>query len=163
MCVTAELAPVQLWCAPDTRHHTFSHLHHAFGVRLVPQPEGDLGMRMQAAFQEALRQSEFALLIGTDCPVMNADYLESAFVALHAGEELVVGPAEDGGYVLLAARKISDSLFRNISWGTGDVLRQTRKRIEVLGYRYRELPSLWDVDYYKDLQRLLSRTAVQEK
>lgn len=163
MCATSQLAPVELWCAPDTGHNTFSSLRNSCGVQLTSQPKGDLGTRMQAALHRALQKNEFALLIGTDCPVMDVGYLTSACRALDAGQELVLGPAEDGGYVLLGARKIDASLFRDIPWGTGCVLQTTRKRIQALGYKYTELTSLWDVDCYRDLQRLVTRTGLHER
>lgn len=156
MCATSALAPVELWCSPDTEHEIFTSLRAAYGLKLATQPQGDLGTRMQAAMHQALQQGEFTVLIGTDCPAMDVDYLASACRVLQAGTELVLGPAEDGGYVLLGARKLDDSLFDGIPWGTGRVLQQTRMRIASIGYRHAELASLWDVDRYEDLQRLES-------
>lgn len=154
MCVSSALTPVELWCTPDTGHRVFTSLHNEYAVELVAQPDGDLGARMQTALRRALEQNEFALLIGTDCPAMDGSYLARACQELDAGRDLVVGPAEDGGYVLLGARKLDDSLFQGIAWGSDRVLQQTRTRIDTLGYNYAELPELWDVDRMEDLQRL---------
>ena len=63
-----------------------------------------------------------------------------------------VGPALDGGYVLIGAREVRPELFARISWGTEAVLAQTRERLEELGWRWRELPALGDVDRPEDLQ-----------
>jgi len=117
------------------------------------QRGADLGQRMYAALQRALRDAEFALLIGTDCPVMTGDYLDQACRQLQTGKDLVVGPAEDGGYVLIGARHGYSELFESIPWGTAEVLQATRERAQSLGLRYAELAVLWDLDTPADLAR----------
>ena len=124
------------------------------GARLVDQSDGDLGARMYNALQAALAQSSFAILIGTDCPAMTADYLQQAAAALHSGNDVVLGPVEDGGYALIGARRIDDALFRAISWSTASVMDETRARLRELMWRWAELSTLWDVDGPRDYERL---------
>ncbi|RLA31853.1 MAG: glycosyltransferase, partial [Gammaproteobacteria bacterium] len=66
----------------------------------------------------------------------------------------VLGPAEDGGYVLIGVRRLSPVLFEGVDWGSDRVLRQTRARLTALGWRWHELRMLWDVDRPEDLMRL---------
>jgi glycosyltransferase A (GT-A) superfamily protein (DUF2064 family) len=69
-------------------------------------------------------------------------------------EPVVLGPAEDGGYVLLGLRRIDPQLFNNLPWGTDQVLAMTRDRLQQLGWGHQLLPVLWDVDRPEDLPRL---------
>jgi glycosyltransferase A (GT-A) superfamily protein (DUF2064 family) len=66
----------------------------------------------------------------------------------------VIGPAEDGGYVLIGLLRTDAGLFRGIPWGGPEVLKETRLRIAALGWRGLELPALWDADRPEDLERL---------
>lgn len=111
---------------------------------------------MNHALDQTLQLAEFTVLIGTDCPAMDCDYLESACAALVAGCDAVLGPAEDGGYVLTGLRRCHSHLFEDIPWGTSDVLAQTRQRLDDLGWTRRELTTQWDVDHPRDLDRLIA-------
>jgi hypothetical protein len=152
--VTANLAPVELWCSPDCSHSFFQAI--AGTVERRVQHGQDLGDRMAYAFDAALGRQPYAVVIGTDCPAMTADYLARAFALLDGGADAVVGPAEDGGYVLLGLRRMDKRLFEGVAWGTDRVLDQTRERLAVLGWRWQELETLWDVDRPEDLERLIS-------
>jgi len=66
----------------------------------------------------------------------------------------VLGPAEDGGYVLIGARRVTPALFEGIEWGTGGVYAATARRLEAAAYRWRALRPSWDVDRPQDLERL---------
>ena len=94
------------------------------------------------------------ILVGADCPLLEARHLASAFDWLQQGEDAVLGPAEDGGYVLLGLRRVNRALFRDIPWGGDQVLALTRQRLAQLGWRWRELEPLWDLDRPADLDRL---------
>jgi len=137
----AELGPVTLWCAPDVTHRSFRDL----GVALTPQPAGDLGARMLAAFE-----ARPTLVIGTDCPALTAAHLNDAAAALET-HDVVLIPAEDGGYVLIGARAPHPSLFTDMRWSVPSVLSETRTRIAARGLTSFELPPLWDVDTEDDL------------
>lgn len=150
----ARLCPTWLCCAPDSRDPFFAACAGAYQVTLRNQAEGDLGARMARAMGQALGEADYAVIIGTDCPALTKDYLGEALVLLDQGADGVLGPAEDGGYVLLGLRRAHASLFRNIPWGGGRVASQTRLRLHRLGWTWRELPTLWDVDRPADLLRL---------
>ena len=146
----AGLGPVELWCAPDRAHAFFAQCAARFGVRLANQGTGNLGERMLRALAADLP----ALLIGADCPAMTPEYLREAATALSAGHDVVLGPAEDGGYVLIAAERIRPEVFDRIGWGGPDVMAEQRARLRAIGWRWTELAPLWDVDRPEDLARV---------
>ena len=150
----SRLGPVELWCAPDTSDPFFRECERRLGASLHAQGDGDLGARMQRAFESALAGAERAILVGSDIPALSAQYLRDADRALRRGGDAVIGPAEDGGYVLIGLSRCDAALFREIPWGGSEVLAETRRRIAALGWRVTELPALWDVDRPEDLERL---------
>jgi len=150
----AQLGPVELWCAPDAGDPFFRECERRIGVSLHPQGDGDLGARMQHAFESALARAGRAILVGCDIPALSAQYLRDAERALAGSDDVVIGPAEDGGYVLIGLSRCDAELFREIPWGGSKVLPETRRRIAALGRRLSELPALWDVDRPEDLERL---------
>ena len=152
--LAASVGPVELWCAPDASHSFFAECAQRHPVSLVDQGVGDLGARMHAAFSSLLGTCERVLLIGSDVPALTPRYLQEADRALSEGEDAVVGPAEDGGYVLIGLRRVALQLFEGIAWGGPDVWCDTRARLDALRWRYRSLPALWDVDRREDLRRL---------
>lgn len=141
-----------LWLddAPDA---SLQALAEELGWTLVEQPAGDLGERMRRIATLGLADSDAVILIGNDCPALDAGYLSNACAALQ-GQPVVIGPAEDGGYVLLGLRRITALLFSDIPWGTEQVLRMTRERLQQLDWGHHLLPELWDVDRPEDLPRL---------
>jgi len=150
----ATLGPVELWCDPDTRDTFFFDCEREFGVSLHAQGEGDLGARMERALGAALTRAARAILVGSDIPGLSAQYLRDAERMLLAGNDAVIGPAEDGGYVLIGVSRCDPRLFRGISWGGPEVLAQTRERFAALRWRSSELAVLRDVDRPEDLERL---------
>jgi len=142
----AGCGPVELHAS--ARHSLFPAARMQRGV--------DLGERMYRALEQALRRHRGAILIGTDCPALRPSDLRRAARMLAGGCEVVLAPAEDGGYVLLGARRLSPRLFADIEWGTSSVYDTTAKRLAALGYRWRRLRRLWDVDRPEDLERLRS-------
>lgn len=147
------LCPVELHCAPDTRHGFFRACRRDYGVGLRIQARGDLGRRMERALARCLRRSPFAVLIGGDCVSLGVRDLASALAALAAGYDAVLGPAEDGGYVLIGLRRPCPALFQGIAWGGPQVLAATRRRLQRTGLRWLELPVGWDLDRPADLRR----------
>ena len=148
------LAEFQLWAASDREHAEFLALCDFEDIRL--QRGEDIGSRMRhAAAAELARESvECVLIVGADCPALTADYLKQALEALAAGVEIVLGPARDGGYVLIGLRRIPAELFDDVEWGGPGVLRQTLARARDLGLRHQLLPPSWDVDDVDDLPLL---------
>lgn len=168
--IVADVGPVTLWCAPDTRHPEFA-VAGAFGpVARRRQPAGDLGARMLAALAEPPAIADIAtmasaaaspavagtLLIGTDCPVLTPGRLRRAAERLRTHEATVI-PAEDGGYVLIGARRPEPRLFADVDWGSDRVMAQTRARLAALAWRWHEDAPLWDVDRPEDFARLCAR------
>ena len=113
---------------------------------------------MHYALDRAFATHTSVVLIGSDCPGIDYHYLDSAFTALDDGFNAVLGPAEDGGYVLIGLRNdVSDKsadLFRDISWGTDTVSAQTRNLFQKLDLTWKELPVLQDLDEPSDLETL---------
>lgn len=151
---SAEVGPVELCCAPDASHSFFAACAAKHEVVLTEQGPGDLGDRMHRAATRALAEAAKVILIGSDCAVMTPEYLRAAAAALDEGSAVVVGPAEDGGYVLIALARNDPVLFEGVPWGSANVLEETRARLRMLGWRWRELETLWDVDRPADLERL---------
>lgn len=149
----AGLAPIELWCAPGTQHPCLRAFGRRSGAVLRRQILGDLGQRMSYAFRRVLRDADWALVIGGDCVSLTTADLDLACASLARGREAVLGPAEDGGYVLLGLRRMSRALFRGVCWGSSRVLSQTRCRLHQRGYDWVELPTRWDVDRPVDVRR----------
>jgi rSAM/selenodomain-associated transferase 1 len=142
--LAARCGPVEVHGA--SRHSFFRSL----GVPFRLQRGRDLGERMH----HALSRAPGAILIGTDCPELTAADLRRARRLLQGGYEVVLAPAEDGGYALIGARHVAPAIFRNIAWGTASVYDETVKRLKP--YRWRALRTVWDVDRPADLPRLRS-------
>lgn len=120
-----------------------------------PQPQGDLGHRLATAMDWAFAQGyAAALVIGTDCPGLDAAILHQGLADLAAGSDLVLGPAQDGGYYLLGLTSPQPALFENIPWSTAAVLRQTLAQAERLHLTPTYLPTLHDIDTPADLALL---------
>jgi rSAM/selenodomain-associated transferase 1 len=148
------LGPVELWCTPSEEHPFFKLCAEKFQLELHKQTDGEIGKRMAYAFDHTLRKVPSALLIGTDCPSLTQDDLKEAAEVLAQGMDAVIGPAEDGGYVLLGLHRFTPKLFAGISWGTDLVFKETRERLRVWRWRWHELKERWDVDRPEDLKRL---------
>ena len=144
------IAPIELWCAPDARHEFFRRCETVFDVSLKVQKGKCLGERMENAFADALPQTQSSLVIGTDCPAITPSYLRTALSVLEK-HNTVLGPAEDGGYVLLGLRQPQPSIFSDMPWGSSRVLDETISRLKG---DLHQLDVLWDVDRVEDLNRL---------
>lgn len=114
----------------------------------------DLGARLDFCFQALLGEGmRKVAVIGTDTPWMGAARILRAFELLDRAE-VVLGPTEDGGYYLVAARRHVPEMFRGIRWGTSRVLRQTLRALRAAGVSYRLLPRDFDLDRPEDLRRV---------
>lgn len=146
--------PRALYLDGDLNQPVLQALLYHQNLSIHEQVEGDLGLKMLTACQKELETQPWVIVIGTDCPVMDTAYLEKAIIALQTSD-VVIGPAEDGGYVLLGARKIDEVIFSEISWGESSVLRDTLTRLEQSELSFQLLSTLWDVDYLADWQKWL--------
>ena len=116
------------------------------------QVGNDLGERMLNAFEFSFQKSNGkAIIIGCDCPQLTTQIINHAFEQLD-NCDVIIGPAEDGGYYLLGMKKLHEQLFANIEWSTNKVLTATIKRCNENKLSYNLLPTLNDVDEENDLQ-----------
>jgi rSAM/selenodomain-associated transferase 2/rSAM/selenodomain-associated transferase 1 len=143
-----------LWCTPHAQHRFFRALRKATGVACQVQSEGDLGHKMQTIVAQHFAHAGAIplLIMGTDCPVLSPGQLQQAAAAL-VQHDVVLIPAEDGGYVLIGLRRSVPEVFENITWSTAQVLEQTRQQLRMAGASWHELPTAWDVDEPADWQR----------
>lgn len=159
----ASLRHVELYCDPGPEDPFFGFCAGRYGVTLKAQAGGDLGMRMLEAFEASLRGHSRVLLVGTDCPALAPRHLRDAERALREGDEAVLVPCEDGGYALMGLTRVAPGLFEGIDWGSPRVLAATRARLSGLGWKWRELETLWDVDRPEDYQRLVASGLLDER
>ena len=160
MALAAQLAPVHLWVTGNPRHEDFLALCPEQDIH--SQQGADLGERMDHAATAVLNEgSGPVLIIGMDCPVMDRDYLARALEQLAGGVDVVLGPAEDGGYMLVGLARPVPAMFTGIDWGADTVLAQTLARLDDAGVSYALLETLWDVDREEDLARLDLLEAVE--
>lgn len=149
-------AAITLWFTPEpgrsVGHAFFDECAAHFDIQLRPQPAGDLGVRMHAALAAMPGPG---LVIGSDCPLIDAPLLQRCQVALGSAD-CVLLPAEDGGYGLVGARHAERRLFRGIDWGTDSVMTQTLARLRTLGWSHACPARVWDVDRPEDVDRLLT-------
>jgi len=142
---------IELWCAPDGDAPAFVAWRDRHRISLHAQDGADLGSRMRRALDSTLARGARAILVGTDCPLLDVAYLARAVAAL-ATCDAVFGPAEDGGYVLVGLSRRVDA-FSGVPWSTPDTMAATRARLASSGAAWEELPTLWDIDEPHDLAR----------
>ena len=119
--------------------------------RVVCQGRGGLGLRLQRIVGGGLRRSGRRLVvIGSDLPGLGSADLLQAFAALER-HELVLGPAQDGGYWLIGLRRSRPELFCGIDWGGPGVLGQTEEAAAGLGLVAHRLAWRADLDRPADL------------
>jgi len=162
--VTAGVGRVRLYSDGNPLHDFFKGLNATLGVSLHSQQGNDLGERMANAIEDTFAdagtasQVDGVLVIGSDCPFMDAAYLQKAASAL-AHHEVVLAPAMDGGYTLIGLRESQPCIFSDIPWGTERVLRATLQRLCSSSLSAAILAPLPDIDRPQDLS-LLNRTPV---
>lgn len=125
----------------------------------IRQEGRDLGERLYRALSEA--DAETVAALGSDHPTVSLDLIHEAFARVEAGAGVAIGPAEDGGYYLIALRAgaVSPRLFEGIAWSTERVLPATLERCREVGLKVELLPEASDVDTPEDLRRLAARMA----
>ncbi|MFP4090065.1 MAG: TIGR04282 family arsenosugar biosynthesis glycosyltransferase [Cyclobacteriaceae bacterium] len=140
-----------VYYTPEIQHDDIWGEVHFLKAR---QPEGDLGKKMQHAFEEGFAAGyEQVCLIGSDCYQLSSQIIEQAFEALSA-QDVVIGPATDGGYYLLGMKKMHEALFRNKKWSTDSVLKDTIADLSTAQLACFLLPELTDVDTEEDLSSM---------
>lgn len=147
-----KLCATQLWCAPNLTHDFFQDCKQQYSIELYEQQGADLGERMSSAIEKSLKNFKRVVLIGTDAPSLTSEHINSAIEQL-GNNDVVIGPAEDGGYVLIAMSKQCDKVFHSVEWGSDAVLKSTRANIKKNDLSFFELDSLWDIDRVEDYLR----------
>jgi glycosyltransferase A (GT-A) superfamily protein (DUF2064 family) len=124
-------------------------------IPVIPQGGGDLGDRMRGVMTSLFAHAGAIALIGSDLPHLSASNVAAAFDILESDRDaLVLGPATDGGYYLIAAARVPE-VFDGIDWGGKHVFEQTRRAAVAGGFHVRRLPALGDVDTVAELRAVV--------
>lgn len=117
--------------------------------------EGDnLGARLETAFRKAFDDgTERFIVLGSDSPTLPLHSIHEAFDEL-SSQDVVLGPARDGGYYLLGCSRFVPELFQNVSWGDRSVLRKTTEALKNAGRSFTLVVEWYDIDTESDLVRL---------
>ncbi len=144
-----------LYSVPDKEHPYLNALSKRFDFSQQVQIKGDLGEKMTAAFEDVLEHTDKSILIGSDCPFITRDYIESAISRLN-DNAVIIGPATDGGFVMIGTtdHALMEHLFRDIEWGSSDVLETLLKNAQSSDITVELMEPLNDVDRPEDLQLL---------
>ncbi len=149
----AERAPLTLELRLDRIPDGFAKAEDAL-ARANEQGPGDLGERLSRAVEEAFAgpddPARRVVVIGTDCPELSGETVTRAFAKLD-GHDVVLGPAADGGYYLIALSAPAPELFSGIDWGSDRVCAQTMSRARSGGLSVGLLGVLDDIDTPDDL------------
>lgn len=151
--LAADVGPVELCVTPDQDADYWRHWRDNDRIELTEQCDGDLGKRMARAAEQGLASGSSIMLIGTDCPQLEAPQLQAMAAAL-TQQDACLCPVLDGGYSLLGLRRFDSLLFSDIPWSTDRVTALTRDRLRQLGWQWHESEPLWDLDEPTDLARL---------
>jgi hypothetical protein len=146
------LGAAELWLDCTDAHETLIEAERIGMQGPFLQAGDDLGARMYNALRDGLTRAASVVLVGSDCPDLSAGYLSAAFAALES-EDVVLGPADDGGFVLIGCRRLRPGMFEGVVWGGGDVLKATRRALQSEGLHSAVLNTLYDVDTPEDLLR----------
>jgi uncharacterized protein len=154
-----KLAPAELVIAGSApggakRSRYFKNLALQFGAWIVEQGSGHLGARMAAAMRP-FTNAGGAMLMGTDTPSLPMKLLARS-ADLFEENPLVIAPALDGGYYLVAMRGKLADIFKPMNWGGPGVFSETLTRLRTAGEPYWLGPWWYDVDTMVDLQLLIS-------
>lgn len=124
------------------------------GIEYRPQRGDSLGSRMCHAFEHIFAAGyNRAVMLGTDCPDIEGATVVKALRALRSAD-VVLGPAEDGGYYLIGLNELHPDLFLNIDWGSAQVLKQTSRSVNALNLTPAYLVPLRDIDTPADLESI---------
>jgi len=143
----------QLW-STDISDPYMQENAQQYALSLHEQHGLDLGERMANAAQQSLENFDYVVIVGTDCPSLDITIINDVVKKLQAGVDVVLGPATDGGYVLIGLSVMDSRIFTDINWGSGQVLELTRTRLQEAGLTWYELAEQRDIDRPDDLYYL---------
>ncbi|MBK6700597.1 MAG: TIGR04282 family arsenosugar biosynthesis glycosyltransferase [Saprospiraceae bacterium] len=112
----------------------------------------DLGARMANAFNEVLQTHSKAIIIGSDCPYITGQIIDHSFHLL-SNNDVILGPAKDGGYYLLGMKSTSPSLFVSMPWSETNLYEKTIEKLNQLNYTYTSLIKMEDIDTEEEWNR----------
>ncbi len=125
------------------------------GFECFAQQGNDLGERLIHAFEHVFAAgSEHVVAIGSDSPTLPVGYVRQAYSLLRQ-HDLVLGPAEDGGYYLIGLKQMHSALFRGVPWSSSSVLASTLAAAKKLNLKTAALSTWYDVDDMETLRRAL--------
>jgi len=145
--------PVELCGSPAAEQPCWQLLNLPSTLQHTSQCDGDGNNDLGARMARVLATQRNVILIGTDCPSLDAATLQHAAERLVQHDAVII-PASDGGYVLLGLRRFDQSLFEGIAWSSATVCADTLQRLQDLGWSVSILPTLHDIDEPEDLQHL---------
>ncbi len=148
-------AKTHLYGTPGVKHPLFASYADSHDLQLNMQSSGDLGERMIDAAESMLQKYQRVLVMGSDCPFISQDYLDRAFNMLRSSQ-LVFGPAQDGGFVLVACanKGLLEKIFTDVDWGQNTVLKNVLEKARREEISYELLTPLQDIDRPEDLSLL---------
>lgn len=161
-------AVVQLWVANDAQHPFIQQLQCRYNIDVYLQQGRDLGERMKFAVEQVYSQCRQVILIGGDCVSVLPGYIQRSIDLMKRDDvDLVLGPAEDGGYVMMGIpsghkSSVVDGLFSDVDWGEPMVLSQTVRNANKLNLHMSLLESRWDVDRWEDVERAIELELLPE-
>lgn len=124
-----------------------------FGLNLLPLSKGDLGKRMFNAMSKVLTEGyQKAVLVGVDIPELSSSIILKAFELL-SDNDVVYGPAKDGGYYLVGIKTLVKEIFQDVQWSTDQTLKQSLERAKICGCRVAMTETLYDIDTIEDVKR----------
>ena len=152
-----------LACAPSSTLVFFKIMEERQGVKLIDQVGDDLGARMSQTCEAMFAQGYTrVLIVGTDVPSLPLDHYKQALALLETND-LVLGPALDGGYYLIGLKRTVPDLFVGIPWSTERVLEMTQEKATTLRLKTALLPPWRDIDTIEDLQALIEASILDAK
>jgi hypothetical protein len=132
----------------------FAEMARSHPITLRVQGSGDLGMRLFRTFEALLSSHPQAILMGSNCPALLPVHLRMVAEALSDGYDAAFVPMDDGRCAAGGLRKASEEVFKDLSWTTCTVMEALTGRMQEVGWRWLELPALWDLDQPGGFARL---------
>lgn len=128
----------------------------AIHTPIMLQQGEDLGARMENAMAWGLKHYQKVIIVGSDCPAITGQHYSEVMAGLENNDHVFV-PAEDGGYVLIGAKKVFTPIYNKMPWGTEQVMEKTLQKLHESGEIFLLLDNLWDVDRQQDYERLINQ------
>lgn len=141
-----------LACSPSSKHTFFANLANEFSMLRLNQTGDDLGQRMLNSIVDIHSSHNIIAIVGSDTPLLPIAEINAAFNQKNDWDVLL-GPAYDGGYYLIAIKQPIPELFADICWSTAEVFHQTKRKCQDLNLKIKELPPSLDIDEEEDLSK----------